>query len=83
MFTYGARSLSAIDCSAARIFLKTSVIQNKIAWKNVSVVIHLIFGNVVQYYYKFLVYTGLCGYKQIKKTYREGVMVVTVEWLLR
>lgn len=67
MYSYDVKSLPDIGCAAARIFLKTSAMQNKNAWKDVSVVRHLISGEVVEYYYKFLLYSDLYGYKQIKR----------------
>lgn len=73
------RSLLAFDCGSADMSLKKSVILHKDVGQGDVSGCQIEAQKVLRYYNGSIVHSDLDVQKQVKKTYIEDVMVVTVE----
>lgn len=80
---YDVGSLFGVDCGAAAIFLKKSAVTNECATRGSFCTRSIGAKHVVRNYHRSCLYTELVSRKLRKKTYREGVKVVTVEQFLK
>lgn len=77
--TYNVGLLLPIDGGVAGAVLKKSIIRHKDAKQRTSAGCLIESGEMVGIYYASLLYSVLSGQWQLKKTYGESVMPVTVE----
>lgn len=75
---YDAGSLLVVDCAPAAIFLKRSPIPSEYVLQEVLFGSRIGAGEVVEYYYRSPMYSGLVQQKHLKIGYGEQVIAETV-----